>query len=192
MMHKPRHISVHKWIARVIKLNNYLTEFPTLTGIEANKLEDEEILDVLENRIPTFWLFQMDKEGFDASSSTIKRFMETCVCYEEYKPKETKENSAACKSHSERGGKHKAKHKATKKAYCGWGQDSPQHHSKGQGCHYYKYHGEDRSCKNKKVHFSSGKAKSHEASSNGNKDLNAIINEKITAALDHQEKKDLN
>eukprot|EP00957_Ditylum_brightwellii_P065674 4980512-Ditylum_brightwellii.AAC.2 len=29
MMHKARHISVCKWISRVIKLNNYLMEFPT-------------------------------------------------------------------------------------------------------------------------------------------------------------------
>eukprot|EP00957_Ditylum_brightwellii_P192586 14662643-Ditylum_brightwellii.AAC.1 len=44
MMHKPRHISVRQWIARVIKLNNYLMEFPKPAGIEAKKLEDEEIL----------------------------------------------------------------------------------------------------------------------------------------------------
>eukprot|EP00957_Ditylum_brightwellii_P171664 13069271-Ditylum_brightwellii.AAC.1 len=62
MMHKPRHISVCKWIATVVKLNNYMTEFPTPTGIEARKLEMEEILEVLENRIPTSWKFQMDKE----------------------------------------------------------------------------------------------------------------------------------
>eukprot|EP00957_Ditylum_brightwellii_P011220 849320-Ditylum_brightwellii.AAC.1 len=42
-----------EWIARVIKLNNYLTEFPTPAGIEAKKLEDEKILEVLENGIPT-------------------------------------------------------------------------------------------------------------------------------------------
>eukprot|EP00957_Ditylum_brightwellii_P153747 11702097-Ditylum_brightwellii.AAC.1 len=54
------------------------------------------------------------------------------------------------------------------------------------------HEGEDRSCNSKKVHFSSGKAKSHEASSNGNKDLHAIINEKIALGLDQQEKKDLN
>eukprot|EP00957_Ditylum_brightwellii_P093624 7129818-Ditylum_brightwellii.AAC.1 len=65
MMHKSRHISVNKWIARIVKLNNYLIEFPTLTGIEARKLKMEEILEVLENEIPTSWKFQMDKEGFD-------------------------------------------------------------------------------------------------------------------------------
>eukprot|EP00957_Ditylum_brightwellii_P090997 6928726-Ditylum_brightwellii.AAC.2 len=72
MIYKPRHISVHKWIAWVVKLNNYLTEFPTLTANEARKLEMEEILEVLENRIPTSWKFQMDKEGFNVSSSALK------------------------------------------------------------------------------------------------------------------------
>eukprot|EP00957_Ditylum_brightwellii_P061227 4646148-Ditylum_brightwellii.AAC.1 len=95
MMHKLRHISVRKWIVRVIKLNNYLTEFPKPTGIVTKKLEDEEIVEGLKNRIPTSWKFQMEKEGFGASSSTIKNFMETCVCYEEYKPKETKESNTA-------------------------------------------------------------------------------------------------
>eukprot|EP00957_Ditylum_brightwellii_P200195 15260975-Ditylum_brightwellii.AAC.1 len=47
-------------------------EFPTPAEIVAKKLEDEEILEVLENRIPTSWKFQMDKESFDASSSIIK------------------------------------------------------------------------------------------------------------------------
>eukprot|EP00957_Ditylum_brightwellii_P065673 4980512-Ditylum_brightwellii.AAC.1 len=83
----------------------------------------------------------MDKEGFDVSSSMLKEFMETCVCYEECKPKVSKKTRAAHKSHSKRGGKHKAKCKASKKAYRDWGQDSSQHHSDGRGHHYCKYHG---------------------------------------------------
>eukprot|EP00957_Ditylum_brightwellii_P001253 98131-Ditylum_brightwellii.AAC.1 len=130
--------------------------------------------------------------------------------------KKTKERSAACESYSKRGGKCKTKCKASKEAYRDWDQESPQYHSDGKGCHYYKYHGhcnhtmeecritinqhkgctyhqrEDRSCKNKKVSFSSGKAKSHEASSDENKDLHAIIDEKIAATLERKEKKDLN
>eukprot|EP00957_Ditylum_brightwellii_P070270 5337974-Ditylum_brightwellii.AAC.1 len=92
-------------------------EFPMPAGIAAKKLEDEKILEVLENRISTSWKFQMDKEGFDMSSSTIKQFTETCVCYEECKPKKTNENSAAHESYREKGGKRKAKCKASKKAY---------------------------------------------------------------------------
>eukprot|EP00957_Ditylum_brightwellii_P175409 13353330-Ditylum_brightwellii.AAC.1 len=90
-------------------------EFPTPTGIKTKKIEDKDILEVLENRIPTSWKFHMDKEGFDASSSMIKKCMKICVCYKECKPKETKENSTACKSHSKRGEKRKAKHKANKR-----------------------------------------------------------------------------
>eukprot|EP00957_Ditylum_brightwellii_P105288 8026230-Ditylum_brightwellii.AAC.1 len=125
MMYKPRHIPIRKWIARVVKLNNYLMEFPIPTGVEAKKLEQEELLEVLENGIPTLWRFQMDKEGFDVSSSTFKEFTKTCVCYKDCKPKVTEKTSAACKSHSERGGKHNAKHKASKKAYHEWGWAPP-------------------------------------------------------------------
>ena len=98
-MHKPRHIPVCKWIARVVKLNNYLMEFPTPTGVKARKLEPEELLDVLENGIPTTWTFQMDKERFQCKLQHAQFFMETCVCYKECKPKETKESSAAHKSY---------------------------------------------------------------------------------------------
>eukprot|EP00957_Ditylum_brightwellii_P210961 15365608-Ditylum_brightwellii.AAC.1 len=117
IMHKPRHIPICKWIARVVKLNNYLTKFPISVGLKARKLEQEELLEVLENGIPTLWKFQMDKEGFNASSSTLKGFTKTCVHYKECKPKMTEKTSAAHKSHSEREVKHKSKHKADKKAY---------------------------------------------------------------------------
>eukprot|EP00957_Ditylum_brightwellii_P018417 1385894-Ditylum_brightwellii.AAC.1 len=59
---------------------------------------------------------------------------------------------------------------------------------KGHMCHERG----DRSCKSKKVCFSSGKAKSYEALSDRNKDLHTIIDEKIAAALDCKEKKGLN
>eukprot|EP00957_Ditylum_brightwellii_P170027 12941841-Ditylum_brightwellii.AAC.1 len=50
---------------------------------------------------------------------------------------------------------------------------------------------EYKSHDSKKVHFSSGKAKSCEDLSNGNKDLHTIIDEKIDTALDCKEKKEL-
>eukprot|EP00957_Ditylum_brightwellii_P098028 7466997-Ditylum_brightwellii.AAC.1 len=57
----------------------------------------------------------MDKEGFDASSSMLKDFMEICVRYKESKPKASEKTNTACKSHSKRGGKRKAKCKASKR-----------------------------------------------------------------------------
>eukprot|EP00957_Ditylum_brightwellii_P039096 2955385-Ditylum_brightwellii.AAC.1 len=100
-----------------VKLNNYLTEFPTPMGVKAKKLDQEELLEVLGNRIPTLWKFQMDKEGFNASSSTFKDFTKTCAHYKECKPKITKKKSVGHKSHSEIEGKHKAKLKADEKTY---------------------------------------------------------------------------
>eukprot|EP00957_Ditylum_brightwellii_P197088 15014938-Ditylum_brightwellii.AAC.1 len=204
MMHKPRHMSVHKWIARVVNLNNYLTDFLTPMGVKARKLEQEELLGVLENRIPTSWTFQMDKEDFDASSSTLKEFTEICVHYKECKLKMTEKKNTACKSHSEKKGKHKAKRKVDEKIYRKRGQDPPQCHKEGRGYWYCMYHGycfhttdecnitinwckgcthhenKERSHESKKVHFHSSKTKSHESLSNGSKVLNLIINEKIT------------
>eukprot|EP00957_Ditylum_brightwellii_P112590 8582656-Ditylum_brightwellii.AAC.1 len=69
----------------------------------------EEILEVLENGIPTLWKFQMNKEGFDASSSTIKGLIKTCMCYKECEPAIPEMLVVACKSLLEREGKHKAK-----------------------------------------------------------------------------------
>eukprot|EP00957_Ditylum_brightwellii_P131205 10007188-Ditylum_brightwellii.AAC.1 len=104
MVHKPRHISAHEWIARVIKLNNYLMEFPISPVVKPRKMDWENILKVLEKN-PTSWKFQMDKEGFDASFSTIKDLTKICVCYKEYKPVIPEMLFAACKSPSEREGK---------------------------------------------------------------------------------------
>eukprot|EP00957_Ditylum_brightwellii_P159531 12143860-Ditylum_brightwellii.AAC.1 len=43
----------YKLQKQVIKLNNYLTEAPMPAGAKARKMDQEEILEVLENRIPT-------------------------------------------------------------------------------------------------------------------------------------------
>eukprot|EP00957_Ditylum_brightwellii_P020102 1516612-Ditylum_brightwellii.AAC.1 len=107
--------------------------------------------------------------------------------------------SAACRSHSEREGKCKAKCKAGKK-------DSSQHQ-------YCKYHGscnhttdecnitiacckscichelKEGSHKSKRVHFCRNRAKLCEFLANKSKDLNMIINKKIDKAFRCQEKK---
>eukprot|EP00957_Ditylum_brightwellii_P012955 979016-Ditylum_brightwellii.AAC.1 len=209
MMHKPRHIPVHKWISRVVKFNNYLMEFPKPPGAEARKLEQEELQVVLENEFPPPGNVKWIKKALTLASAHSIIFTKTCIHYKECKPKATEKTSPACKSHSKRGRKHKAKCKASKKAYPDWGQDSQWHHSDDRGRQYCKYHEycahttdefritinqhkasicherEDRSHKSKEAYFSSGKAKPCESLSDGNKDLLLIINEKIAVALSH-------
>eukprot|EP00957_Ditylum_brightwellii_P097900 7456153-Ditylum_brightwellii.AAC.1 len=60
-MHKPLVLGSCKWILRVIKLNDYLEFFP----------------------VPDGWKLEFEKEGFDLSSSTLKEFLDVCVCLEE-------------------------------------------------------------------------------------------------------------
>eukprot|EP00957_Ditylum_brightwellii_P020424 1539947-Ditylum_brightwellii.AAC.1 len=98
MTRKSRHTSAHKWIARVMKLNNYLTEFPMSPGVVPRKMDQEEMLEVLDNGILTGGEFQMDKEGFDSSSGTIRYFIKTCVYYEKCDPTMPETKVAACKS----------------------------------------------------------------------------------------------
>ena len=51
---------VQEYIARVIKINNYLKEFlPTIVGRNATKLPDDELLDLLECGIPIKWQRQI-------------------------------------------------------------------------------------------------------------------------------------
>eukprot|EP00957_Ditylum_brightwellii_P094516 7197239-Ditylum_brightwellii.AAC.1 len=84
------------------------------------KMDREEILEVLENRISMVWKFQMDKEAFGMSSSTVKDFIKTCIHYKECEPDMPEAKITACKCPSEREGKCKAKHKVEEN-YCNWG-----------------------------------------------------------------------
>eukprot|EP00957_Ditylum_brightwellii_P203862 15336572-Ditylum_brightwellii.AAC.2 len=87
-------------------------------GVEARKIDKEEIVEVLENWIFTSWKFQMDKDSFNTSSSAIKGFTKKCVCYKECKPMMPKKLSTACKSHLEGEGEYKAKCKVDEKGHC--------------------------------------------------------------------------
>eukprot|EP00957_Ditylum_brightwellii_P126900 9673443-Ditylum_brightwellii.AAC.1 len=122
------------------------------------KLDSEKLLEVLENRIPTLWKFQMDKEGFDASSSTIKEFTEMCVQYKECESAMQEKLAITHKSPLEMEGKCKAKYKV-EDGYCNWGRHSMEErnitmvHSKDHMHHESK----DRSHNDKKVYFCSNK-----------------------------------
>eukprot|EP00957_Ditylum_brightwellii_P054343 4117804-Ditylum_brightwellii.AAC.1 len=149
-------------------------------------MDQEEMLEVLENRILTLWKFQMDEEGFNASSSIIKEFTEMCIHYKECKPVMPEKLSTAHRNHSEREGKYK---------YCKY-HGSCRHSTDeynitiacNKGCTDHEY--KKGSHKSKKVCFHSNKAKLCGFLSDKSKDLNATIDEKITKAFSCQEKKE--
>ena len=51
-LRKPREMKTRDYVNRVLELNGYLTEFPTPNNNQANKLEDDEIMDILEFSLP--------------------------------------------------------------------------------------------------------------------------------------------
>eukprot|EP00957_Ditylum_brightwellii_P170878 13006085-Ditylum_brightwellii.AAC.1 len=80
----------------MIKLNNYLEFFPVPDSVTATKIACEESVNVLEDGIPYQWKVEFDKEGFDLSSSTLKEFMDVCVCLEEAELQKPLKKKIAC------------------------------------------------------------------------------------------------
>eukprot|EP00957_Ditylum_brightwellii_P202418 15330068-Ditylum_brightwellii.AAC.1 len=73
----------HKYISQMIKLNDYLVNFPVPEGVTATNISHEEFIDMLEDGIPFQWILELKKEGFNSSSVMIKEFLDTCICLEE-------------------------------------------------------------------------------------------------------------
>eukprot|EP00957_Ditylum_brightwellii_P181174 13800270-Ditylum_brightwellii.AAC.1 len=67
----------------MIKLNDYLTHFLVPDRVIATKISCKEFIDILGDKIPYQWKLEFEKEGFDRSSSTLKEFLDVCVCLEE-------------------------------------------------------------------------------------------------------------
>eukprot|EP00957_Ditylum_brightwellii_P036284 2747777-Ditylum_brightwellii.AAC.1 len=52
----------HEWILQMIKLNDYLAQFPVPDRVTATKISSEEFIDVLEDGIPYQWKLEFKKE----------------------------------------------------------------------------------------------------------------------------------
>eukprot|EP00957_Ditylum_brightwellii_P025630 1937796-Ditylum_brightwellii.AAC.1 len=80
---KPLVLGSHKWISRMIKLNDYLVHFPVPDGLITTKIARKEFVNVLGDGVMYQWKLEFKKEGFDLSSSTLKEFLGVCVRLEE-------------------------------------------------------------------------------------------------------------
>ena len=77
-VHKPATIKTQEFVARLIKINNYLPKFPPTTAGSADpaSLPDDELLDILEFGMPNLWQKQMVLQDFDPLQHPIKEFTE--------------------------------------------------------------------------------------------------------------------
>ena len=78
-LRKPYTMSVRDYVARVVEINSYLTEFPPINATTPSAvLGEAELLDILEFGVPLTWQKTMVLHGFDPSEGTIKQFTEFC------------------------------------------------------------------------------------------------------------------
>lgn len=77
---KPADMSTRMFAARLQELNNYLPKFPTTApGMPAPaKLEDDEIVDIMEFGVPRHWQQKMVEHDFDVMTSSIHEFIDFC------------------------------------------------------------------------------------------------------------------
>ena len=76
VMRKPADMDSQQFVSRVGELNRYLEEFPaTNQRVAATKLEDDELMDILEFSVPNSWQRQMVLQDFDPLDSTPQQFV---------------------------------------------------------------------------------------------------------------------
>jgi hypothetical protein len=76
-MRKPRDMKMRTYRNRVVELNNYLAKFPSDFS-DAQKIDDEEIVDILEFGTPNKWQYEMVRLGFDSATATSQALVEFC------------------------------------------------------------------------------------------------------------------
>eukprot|EP00957_Ditylum_brightwellii_P125259 9548329-Ditylum_brightwellii.AAC.1 len=59
---KPLKLGSREWILRMIKLNNYLVQFPVPDRVTTTEISCKEFVDILEDGIPYQWKLEFKKE----------------------------------------------------------------------------------------------------------------------------------
>eukprot|EP00957_Ditylum_brightwellii_P021513 1622206-Ditylum_brightwellii.AAC.1 len=71
--------TVKEWMARVLELNGYLKDFPVTNGNPTQPLNADELLDILEYRVPACWRRKFIVQGFDPVDQGLQKCVEFCT-----------------------------------------------------------------------------------------------------------------
>ncbi|MEL7196315.1 MAG: hypothetical protein AAFO96_28030, partial [Bacteroidota bacterium] len=140
ILRKPKGTSTREFVARVIELNEYIVEMDD----SATKLEDDEIMDLLEFGLPARWQKTMVIQQFDPMAHSPTELVEFCERLEFAEPemdeKETKSRSESKITHN--GGKSQPR----KTFHRSGGSQNKNKNEKW--CHFHQTNGHDLSeCK---------------------------------------------
>ena len=76
-MRKPRDMKMRVYRNRVVELNNYLKRIPTVFNA-TQKIDEDEIVDILEFGTPNKWQSEMVHLGFDSAVANSQELVEFC------------------------------------------------------------------------------------------------------------------
>lgn len=129
---KPFTMNVRKFVARIQEINNYLPFFPPqVPGEPIQKLDDDEVIDLMEFGVPRAWQKKMEEHDFDSTNTTIGEFLAFCERMERI---EIGDDKSRHKDHPARNGSNERKRKADQNGTGKTGQI-------GTGKHYCLLHG---------------------------------------------------
>lgn len=78
-LRKPKETSIREHVARAVEINGYLPFFPQpRAGVEPTKLDEDELLDILEFGCPSAWQKQMLLQNFDPMEHSMVEFVQFC------------------------------------------------------------------------------------------------------------------
>eukprot|EP00957_Ditylum_brightwellii_P096632 7359812-Ditylum_brightwellii.AAC.1 len=80
--------TVKEWVDCVRELNRYLKDFPAYNGNPTQPLNADELLDILEFRVPSSWRREFTAQGFDPADQSLCKFVEFCTRLESCEPRE--------------------------------------------------------------------------------------------------------
>ena len=169
-----------EFVARVVELNDYMLEFPipTTTPV-ATKLNNDELMDVLEFALPAPWRKEMARQNFIALTNTPKGLVEFCQRIERFEVYDSPNKKRPRESSHEKKVLFASRTKPTASFYCALHGDNPNHDT--DDCNAIK------SLKRRKPDRDKYEYKK-KSSYSSKKDLNAFITAKVNEALRNQKK----
>eukprot|EP00957_Ditylum_brightwellii_P008724 661878-Ditylum_brightwellii.AAC.1 len=75
-----------EWVARVSELNGYFKDFLAHNRNTIQPLDADELLDILEYRVPAKWRRALTVQGFDPVDQDLQKFVEFCTRLESCEP----------------------------------------------------------------------------------------------------------
>eukprot|EP00957_Ditylum_brightwellii_P062151 4717063-Ditylum_brightwellii.AAC.1 len=79
-------MTVKEWVAQVSDLNGYLKDFSIHNRNKIQPLNYNELVDILEYRVPALWCRELTVQGFDPVDQGLRKIAEFCTHLESCEP----------------------------------------------------------------------------------------------------------